>query len=67
MSKGNEIEYRDVEMSDIKKFEIKNSDGVMETRYSALVNDEYRIIYNSDGWVTGRMTLDEWAEFQSKQ
>ena len=52
---------KEINISDIKRYNMYDVDGSEGVRYSALVNG-MRVIHRTDGWVRPHMSIEEWAQ-----
>jgi hypothetical protein len=53
---------KQITVTEIKRTEMINIDLSNNIRYSAIINGNSRVLYETDGWVRKHLSLEEWTQ-----
>jgi hypothetical protein len=53
---------KQITVTEIKRTEMINIDLSVRIRYSAVINGNSRVLYDTDGWSRKHLSLEEWTQ-----
>ncbi len=52
----------EITVTEIERTEMINIDFSNNIRYSAIINGNSRVLYQTDGWIRKHLSLEEWTQ-----
>jgi hypothetical protein len=53
---------RKITVTEIQRIEMININLSKNIRYSAIINGNSRVLYETDGWIRKHLSLEEWTQ-----